>query len=261
MQPVQPPVIASAAAGSGLLYLQVKRALLQRIEAREWGPGVALPNERELAQALQVSIGTLRRAVDELVAEHVLVRRQGKGTFVRLHSRDRFVFQFFRMQSRGEWPSPSLPEEPEFPAVQFLSFERQRADEVMARALRLREGDPVFLMHNRLSLGTRPVALDRIVISANHFKGLTEKRFTERSGTIYSLYQNDFGITVLRTQERARAVLASREAIRHLGVSMGTPLLEVHRLALSFGERPVEYRVSTVQTQRHDYVVDSPRLT
>jgi len=66
---------------------------------------------------------------------------------------------------------------------------------------------------------------------------------------------------VLRTQERARAVLASREAIRHLGVSMGTPLLEVHRLALSFGERPVEYRVSTVQTQRHDYVVDSPRLT
>lgn len=244
---------------SGALYLQVKRDLLQRIETNQWRPGQVLPNERTLAAELQVSIGTLRRAVDELVHEHVLVRRQGKGTYVKLHSKDRYLFQFFRVQARDDWSHLGLKPAPEYPQVQCLSFERQRADELSASALRLREGDPVFVIHNRLSLTGRPIVLDRIVISANLFKGMTEKRFRERENTIYNLYQTDFGITVLHTQERARAVLATREAMRHLGVSSGTPLLEVQRLAMSFGERPVELRTSLISSQRHDYVTDVTR--
>ena len=245
--------------GPGVLYLQVKRELLRRIEAREWKPAQALPNERTLADQLQVSIGTLRRAVDELVHEHVLVRRQGKGTFVLLHSRDRYLFQFFRVQAREDGSRLGLRAEPEFPQVQCLSFERQRADESSAGALRLREGEPVFVIHNRLSLAGRPVVLDRIVISANLFKGMTEKRFLERASTIYNLYQTDFGITVLHAQERTRAILATRDAMRHLGVASGAPLLEVQRLALSFGERPVELRTSVIASQRHDYVSDLTR--
>jgi len=97
------------------------------------------------------------------------------------------------------------------------------------------------------------------VISASLFKGMTEKRFLERESTIYNLYQTDFGITVLRAQERARAILATREAVRHLGVAAGTPLLEVQRLALSFGQRPVELRTSVIASQRHDYVSDFSR--
>ncbi|HCY14962.1 MAG: GntR family transcriptional regulator [Curvibacter sp. GWA2_64_110] len=245
--------------GPGVLYLQVKRELLRRIETHQWRPGQALPNERTLATELQVSIGTLRRAVDELVHEHVLVRHQGKGTFVKLHSKDRYLFQFFRVQAHEDWSHLGLKAAPEYPQVQCLSFERQRSDEVSAGALRLREGDPIFVIHNRLSLSGRPVVLDRIVISASLFKGMTEKRFRERENTIYNLYQTDFGITVLHTQERARAVLATREAMRHLGVTNGAPLLEVQRLALSFGERPVELRTSLIASQRHDYVTDVTR--
>jgi len=251
--------LAPVSGSAGVLYLQVKRVLLQRIEARHWPPGQALPNERDLAGELQVSIGTLRRAVDELVHEHVLVRRQGKGTFVALHSRDRFMFQFFRVEAHGDWPETGLRQTHEYPDVECLSFERQRADELAARALRLREGDPVFVVHNRLSLQRRPVVIDRIVISALLFKGLTEKRFRERESTVYNLYQTDFGITVLRAQERAHAITAGREAMRQLGVASGTPLLEVQRLALTFGERPVEWRTSTIHTQRHDYVIDLSR--
>lgn len=245
--------------GSGALYRQAKRVLLQRIERQEWPPGQALPNEATLAAELQVSIGTLRRAVDELVHEHVLVRRQGRGTYVLLHSRDRFLFQFFRVEERQDWADLGLAQEQEYPRVECLSFERQRADEAMARALRRPEGDPVFVIYNKLSLQQRPVVIDRIVIPVVLFKGLTEKRFREREGTVYNLYQTDFGITVLRARERAHAVTASREAMRLLGVPSGTPLLEVQRLALSFGERPVEWRTSTIHTHRHDYVVDLTR--
>jgi GntR family transcriptional regulator len=228
------------------LYRQVKRALLQAVEGGRCPIGAALPNESRLAAALGVSIGTVRRAVDELVADHILVRHQGRGTFVATHDTQRFLFQFFHVER-----SDGLREAPE---VELLTMERQRADTEAAEALRLREGDAVWLIENRLKLQGRPVVYDRIVLPVGLVKGLSERRFRERPGTIYQLYQSEFGITVLRAAERARAVAADRMASRVLGVAPGAPVMQVRRTALSFGDRPVEYRVSWIHTQRHDYV-------
>ncbi len=228
------------------LYRHAKRALLQAVESGRCPIGAALPNETQLAQALGVSIGTVRRAVDELVADHILVRHQGRGTFVATHDADRFLFQFFHVER-----SDGLREVPQ---VELLLMERQRADAEAAEALRLKEGDAVWLIENRLKLQGRPVVFDRIVLSVGLFRGLSEKRLRERPGTIYQLYQSEFGITVVRAAERARAVAADRTASRVLGVNPGTPMLQVRRTALTFGERPVEYRVSTIHTVRHDYV-------
>lgn len=228
------------------LYRAVKRALLQAIECGACAPGRTIPSETELATAFSVSIGTVRKAVDELVAEHVVVRRQGRGTFVATHGTDRFLFQFFHVER-----SDGLREAP---ALELLSFERLRADEDTAGALQLRINDPVIQVENRLRLQGAAVIHDRLMLPAALFKGLNEKRFRERPGTIYQLYQSDFGITVLRAIERARAVVADRTASRILGVAVGAPLMQVHRTALTFGDRPVEYRVSNVNTARHDYV-------
>ena len=228
------------------LYRVVKRALLQAIESGACPPGDALPSEAELALALGVSIGTLRRAVDELAAEHILVRRQGRGTFVATHNPGRFVFQFLHVErSDGLRESPS---------VDLVSFERLRADEEVAAALRLRIGDPVIQIQNRLLLQGRAVIYDRLTLSSMLFKGLTEKRLQDRSATIYQLYQSEFGITILRAVERARAAAADRHAARVLGMTVGTPVMQVRRTALTFGDRPVEYRVSIVNTAHHDYV-------
>lgn len=232
------------------LYRQVKLALLSLVERAGYAPGEALPNEAQLAGALKVSIGTLRKAVDELVHEHVLVRRQGKGTFVAMHGNDRFLFQFFHVEARD----PGSRGRREYPQVECVAFEKGRANEGEAHALGLREGDAVLRIGNRLNLAGRPVVYDILCLSARLFKGLTEKRFVDRPSTVYNLYQADHGITVLRALERARAVAASREAARVLGVTPGIPMLEVHRVALSFGEKPVEYRISTIHTQQHDYV-------
>jgi GntR family transcriptional regulator len=243
-----------AASGSGPLYRQARRELQRLVESGRYAPGETLPSEAVLAQALGVSIGTLRKAVDELVHEHVLVRHQGKGTYVALHNDDRFLFQFFHVEPRGEFGAGDELRGREYPHVDCVGFERGRAEEGEAAALRLRAGDLVLRIANRLSLAGRPVVHDRLVLAAQTFKGLTEKRFLERPGTIYSLYQTDYGITVLRARERARAVSAGRETARVLGVAIGMPVLEVHRLALTFGDKPVEYRVSTIDTAGHDYV-------
>jgi GntR family transcriptional regulator len=237
--------IAPEAAGMPL-YRAVKRALLQAVAAGRCAPGQALPSETELAAALGVSIGTLRRAVDELVAEHILVRRQGRGTFVATHNADRFLFQFFHVE-RGDGVR-------EAPAVDLVSFERSRADDEQAAALHLRSGDAVIQIENRLRLQGHAVVYDRITVPAAMFKGLTEKRLRERPGTIYQLYQSDFGITVVRALERARATAADRTASRILGVGIGAPVMQVRRTALTFGDRPVEHRTSIIDTNHHDYV-------
>jgi GntR family transcriptional regulator len=243
-----PMFIPIAPETSGMpLYRSVKRALLRAIEGGALPPGGALPSEAVLAKALGVSIGTLRHAVDELVAEHILVRRQGRGTFVATHSADRFLFQFFHVE-RSDGSR-------EVPQVELLGFARQRLDDdAAAAALGLAQGEPVFLIENRLLLQGRPVVHDQITLPAALFKGLTERRFADRAGTIYQLYQSEFAITVVRALERARAVAADRAGARVLGQAIGSPLMRVNRTALTFGDKPVEYRVSTIHTAVHEYV-------
>ena len=233
-------------AGGAPLYRVVKHSLLQAIEGGRYLGGSALPSESELAVAFGVSVGTLRHGVDELVAEHILVRRQGRGTFVALHNADRFLFQYFHVER-----SDGLRESPQ---VELVAFERVRVDEDSAQALGLKPGEPAIQVDNRLLLQGRAVIHDRLNLPAQLFKGLTEKRLRERTSTIYHLFQTEFGISVTRAHERARAVAADRLAARILGLAPGTPVMQVRRIALTFGDKPVEYRVSTINTAHHDYV-------
>lgn len=232
--------------GGAPLYRVAKRVLLQAIESGDCPPGTSLPSETALAAAFGISIGTLRHAVDELVAEHILIRRQGRGTYVATHNADRSLFQFFHVErSDGKRDAPR---------VELLAFERIRLDEEEAAALSVRPGEAAIQIENRLSLQGRPVVHDRLVLPAGLFKGLTEKRVRDRPSTIYHLYQTEFGITVVRTQERLRAVAADRNAARVLGIAPGTPMLQVRRTALTFNDKPVEYRVSTLHSAQHEYV-------
>jgi len=228
------------------LYRVVKRSLLSAIESGSCPPGETLPSETEIAGAMGVSIGTLRRAVDELAAEHILVRRQGRGTFVATHGTDRFLFQFFHVERADGLR--------EAPVVDLVSFERLRAADELAAALQLRLGEPVIQIENQLRLQGSAVIFDRLTLPSALFKGLTEKRFRERPGTIYQLYQSDFGISVVRAEERARASAADRDAARVLGLAIGQPVMQVRRTALTFGDRPVEHRISIINTAHHDYV-------
>jgi GntR family transcriptional regulator len=237
--------IAPDAAGAPL-YRVVKRSLLRAIEAGHYPAGGALPSEGEMAAQFEVSIGTLRHAVDELVAEHILVRRQGRGTFVAMHNADRFLFQFFHVER-----SDGLRE---IPRVELVAFERVRMEEDAAEALGVKAGEPAIQVDNRLLLQGHAVIHDRLTLPALLFKGLNEKRLRERSSTIYHLYQTEFGITVTHARERARAVGADRLAARVLGLPTGKPVMQVRRTALTFGDKPVEYRVSTIDTARHEYV-------
>jgi GntR family transcriptional regulator len=237
--------IAIAVAAGVPLYQEVKRKISDVVGRGDWKPGETIPSEKRLAERYGVSIGTLRKAVDELVGENMLIRRQGRGTFVATHSESRYVYSFFHVLRHDGHKEP--------PGVELVAFEKMKADAYASSMLGVPPGAPLFRIVNLLRLGGLPVDVDDIRVPAALFRGLTEKRARERKVTLYQLYQADFGVTVLRTEERMRAVKADAATAPLLCVARGEPLLKVIRRALSFNDRPVELRFSYISTARHEY--------
>jgi len=233
------------------LYKEVKDLLTQSLAAGEWQPGVALPSETRLAERFRVSIGTVRKAIDELVAERILVRHQGRGTFVASHNARRMLFHFFHIV-----PASGGKEQPE---TELLSFERAKADADCAKRLDIEQGAAVFRIRNLLLLAAKPVVLDEITLPAERFPRLSEKVFRERDSTIYQLYQERYGINVVRSAERLSAALADRPSAKLLGVAPGSPLLRIKRIALTYHNAPVELRTSLVNTAEYEYFSDLDR--
>jgi GntR family transcriptional regulator len=227
------------------LYKEVREKLLASITKGQWGNGVALPSEASLAQQYSVSVGTLRKAVDELVMEKVLLRQQGRGTFVAPHNVDRTLHDFFRVRANDGVSR--------FPDVTTISLRRQPADQTACDRLKLTSGARVVRVINMLGISGEPVVLDEVFLPADRFEGLTLEVMRQRPGTIYHLYQHRFGVNVLRADEQLRACRAGAREARALGIARGTPMLEIERISKTYYDVPVEWRRSRVHTARHYY--------
>lgn len=226
-------------------YREIRQELLALLARQHWTVGQAIDSETALALRFEVAIGTLRRAVDDLVAEGLLVRRQGKGTFVNRHSRDRLLFYFFHLA-----PTDASKKHPD---VSLLSFQRDRARAEEAERLDIVERAPVLRLRNSLTVEGKVAAIDDITIAAERFRGLTEAIVRNRSSTVYDLYQ-EYRQSVARASERLRASAASRDVAALLGIDPGTPILTIRRLALGLHDDPIEWRVSHVQTRDFEYL-------
>ena len=229
----------------GPLYKAVKRRLTASLGTGEWKPGEAIPTEPRLAARYGVSIGTLRKAIDELVAENVLLRQQGRGTFVASHRGEALRFLFFSIVGQDG--------RQQYPEVRLERFRRGRAEAAVAEKLAIPARSPVIAFRNSLWLDGEPVGIDDITVPATAFPGLDLARLWDRDNTVYHLYEHGFGISVMRVAEGLRAAGAPPDVAELLRLSEGAPLLEVHRVAYTLDDRPVEYRVSWVNTARHEY--------
>jgi GntR family transcriptional regulator len=227
------------------LYLAVRRKILSSITLGQWPTGTPLPNETVLAKEFGVSVGTLRKAVDELVQDKILVRQQGRGTFVATHNVERTLLDFFRIRHNDGISR--------FPEIETLSLRKISADNVTASRLQLAEGAKVYRIINLLNVNKLPAALDQIFVPAERFEGLTIDLFRARTGTIYHLYQNRFGVNVLKADEQVRACKCGAKEARALGVPRSTVLLEIERISRTYYDVPVEWRLTRVNTQHHFY--------
>jgi GntR family transcriptional regulator len=229
------------------LYLQVKGLLVASLEAGEWRPGEAIPSESELAARFGVSQGTARKAIDALAADNLVVRRQGKGTFVATHTEEKAsLFRFLRIRrSDGR---------DEYPASRIIDVRRAKATADIARLLEIKAGSAVLVLRRVLEYSGEPVVLDEIVLPAPLFRGLTKTKVDAYRGSIYSFFETEFGVRMLRAQERLGAIAADAQTAAILAVRPGDPLLVVERVTYTYGNRPVEWRRGLCTTRRHVYV-------
>jgi GntR family transcriptional regulator len=228
------------------LYQQIKSLIVRRLQAGEWRPGEAIPSEIELAARFKVSQGTVRKAIDELSAENLLVRRQGKGTFVATHAEERVQYRFLRLK-------PDDPDTVGSVKRELLDCRRLRAPSDIARALNLKPGDTVVEVRRVLHFSGQPIVLDDIWLPGHLFKGLTAERLSDYKGPMYGLFETEFGVRMIRAEEKLRAVLADQAEADLLSVEVGSPLLSVERLSFTYDDQPVELRRGLYRTEAHHY--------
>jgi GntR family transcriptional regulator len=249
--------IGPAGAGEGLpspassssptfspLYQQIKGLITQSLESGEWKPGEIIPSEVELAARYKVSQGTVRKAIDELAADNLLVRRQGKGTFVATHNEDRAQFRFLRLLADDGVEHPHISK--------LLECKRMRASAEIARQLDLKPAEPVVLIRRLLQFDGEDTVLDEIWLPGNVFRGLTLERLSEYKGPLYAMFET----RMIRASEKIRAVAADPAVADLLHVPPGFPLLSVERVSYTYGDRPVEVRRGWYVTTGYYYQND-----
>lgn len=250
--------LPSSSAGPGLadaatpafspLYQQIKALILESLQAGEWKPGEAIPSEMDLAGRFRVSQGTVRKAIDELAAENLLLRRQGKGTFVATHSEQQVRYRFLKlMPDAGDLASEGQPQR------EVLECRRVRAPAEVARMLALRAGDAVVQVRRVLSFGTVPTILEDLWLPGAFFKGLTAQQMAGYHGPTYAMFEVEFGVRMVRAEEKIRAVAADAVQAELLQVPRHTPLLSVERVAYTYNDAPMELRRGLYRTDTHHY--------
>ena len=230
------------------LYQQIKVLILQSLQGGEWKPGDVIPSELDLAARFRVSQGTVRKAIDELAAENLVVRRQGKGTFVATHAEQQVQYRFLRLLPDTGDASSEGPRQ-----RHFIECKRLRAPADIARALGLRSGDAVLHVRRVLSFQQVPTILEDLWLPAAPFKGLTAERLDSYRGPMYALFETEFGVRMVRAEEKIRALAASEPACELLSIKAGEPLLSVERTAFTYNDLPMELRRGLYRTDTHHY--------
>jgi GntR family transcriptional regulator len=230
------------------LYQQIKSLILRSLQAGEWKPGDMIPSEFDLAARFRVSQGTVRKAIDELATDNLLVRRQGKGTFVATHAEQHIQYRFLRLLPDAGSLEAQGPAE-----RRIIECRRLRAPAEVARQLDLRTGDALFQVKRVLAFSGTQAILEDIWLPGAAFKGLTLETLSGDKGPMYALFEAQFGVRMVRAVEKLKAVAADADAAALLGVDVGHPLLSVERLAYTYNDVPMELRRGLYRTEIRHY--------
>jgi GntR family transcriptional regulator len=223
--------------------MQVQEILMHRIGAGIWKPGDMLPSEFELADDLGASQGTVRKALDRMETENLIVRVQGRGTFVARHDDARILFQFFKL-------APDLGE-PHFPESRVIDVQVIAADKDAMERLQLNARAKIIRLERVRSLADQTCIIEQISLPFARFAGLEK---SEIPNNLYERYRSRFAVTITRALEHLKAVAATKREAKYLSVEVGAPLLSIDRIAFDIDGAPTEWRQSICDTRSIHYV-------
>lgn len=218
------------------LYLQLAEVVKSRIAEKEWELGMMIPSENQLAKDFNISVGTVKNALNALVTDGVLFRRQGKGTFVASPDFSKSFSRFFRYDWRRE-------DRTEIPGSKILAINQMPASPQITEKLQLDPAEEVYWLKRVRTIQNKPFVLEDIYISARRFKGIDSLSLDQR--LLYPIYNDQFSTPVIWAEEYLQPEAANIEVAEILGIQFRDPVMRIERFAYTYGEVPVEWRCST----------------
>lgn len=228
------------------LYTKVIDFIRQKMIEGAWRPGSSIPTEAELASMLGVSVGTVRKAIDALVAKRLITRRQGVGTFVSEIAERRALFMFFNLVDEDG--------NREVPDARTLSISRSGATAEDVAQLKVTRGSKVAHITRVRILQSEPRIVEHIRVSEGMFPNIGRR--SDVPAHLFRFYELEYGVTVVRVRESIRALAAGAQEQEILRLPLGAPILEIDRLAFTLDGQVAEWRVSRCDTAHHRYVCE-----
>lgn len=226
------------------LYHQLKNLIHNKITEHVWKLDEMIPSENEMAAAYGVSVGTVKKAISELVKEGVLYRRQGKGTYVAKPDFTRSFIRFFRY-GLGE------SREGEFPSSRVLESSTIIPDIRISDILKLEKGERVIAIKRLRTIHDEPLMLEDLYLPEKTFKGFDEVDISRK--LLYPIYNEKYGTPIIWADEFLEPRIADEKTARIFQIEEGAPVIHIERIAYTHGDRPVEFRSSIGRGDRFRY--------
>jgi GntR family transcriptional regulator len=228
-------------------YHQLKEIFTEKIQNGEWKPGETIPNEVTLCQQYGVSRGPVRQALDHLVREGMLKRKQGKGTIVLPPKVENNLGDFFSftslIQKRGMRPG-----------VHLLYFDTIPATGSIAHALKLDQGKYCFKILRLRLADNEPLILETVYVPEQICRGLTEDQVSSRS--LYEILASDYGAISQSVKQFFEPAIADEYEAKELNIAKGAPVLLIQNTTFAADYRPLVFSKAIMRGDRVRYFVE-----
>ncbi|MFP4268438.1 MAG: GntR family transcriptional regulator [Spirochaetaceae bacterium] len=230
------------------LYFQLQEIIKRKIEEGEYQPGDLIPTEKELQELYGISRITVRNAINGLVLEDLLVKRQGYGTVV---ASKRMVEDFSKLSSFTEKMRSQGAEV----TSKVLEVARMQAPSRIAEHMRIETGDPVIEVKRLRFVDGEPIAFFTNYLLPRY--GVNEN--DDYSGSIYELLEKKYGVSIVSGEKVIEAMVAASTEAKLLNIAVGDPVLLIRNVTCDENGEPVDYAEGIYRADRYKYVVKLKR--
>lgn len=220
------------------IYHQLSRAIQEQIEKGRLAVGEQIPTERKIAELNNVSMATVRKALDKLVQRGLINRVQGKGTYVSSTAirRQKIRYYPFVKDFHGDASNTK---------VKLIELKIVKGQPWINRHLKIEAIQDLYEMKRTLNSHSKPLVYCVSYLPRDMFKNLKDyKKYLFEKHYLYMLLENEFGVSTIENVELYGVELADEDTAKFLRIEVGHPLLRVEMIALTHKKKPYEYRIS-----------------
>lgn len=230
------------------LYEQLKNAIKADIKAQIYRPGDRMPSEAEMEEKYQVSRITVRRAVKELCDEEILVRKQGKGTFV---LNNQVKSRIDRLAGFHD----SLAGEGKKVETKVLEKDIRQIKPSYARDLNMAEMDEAVYLKRIMCADNIPVMIDTCYIPLKRFPGIYDK--LQGDFSVYHILREEYGVNMSRYYKVLKVRKATKEEAGYLMCRSGDPVFDLFKIIYNDEGEPQDIAISILKGEDTAYVISS----